>query len=225
MNQNHLFVFSWEKCADGYEIRQSKTATDRRYLRAKSDKWKGYEFYQKQHYGISRTFSEILKYDGSRLNDERLLKFAKTYGGLGISASNNWEPLDEWLSWAQHFKRIYDYLDGDDVLDHARALTFYNGPPKRLFVMPRIIPNVDENSRSPVYKSQSFFYMQPFNLLAALYLDLGEQLTHGADLQKCANSKCIKWFKRRSNKLYCSNACKTEVCRQGRKKSEAQEWR
>ncbi len=248
MNQNHLFVFSWEKCADGYvflekdpSVKKSKLQpsyhrmhpvkrtlfpklqhnkgtrirpSEVRYLKAKSNNRKGYEFYQKKHYGISRTFAEILKYDGSMINDDRLLKFTKAYGALGITASNNSEPLDEWLLWAQYFKRIYDYLDGDDVLDHARALTFYNDPPKRLFVMPRIIPNIDENSRSAVYKSQSFFYMQPFNLLAALYLDLGEQLTHGADLQKCSNPKCIKWFKRRSNKLHCGNACKTEKYRQ-----------
>jgi len=153
-----------------------------------------------EHPGLPKEFS-CIPFDGDRkkLNEEAVLKFAGRYGLLGIHHPNEKYPesLDDWYEYVILFSQIY-FLIKMGSSNHAQMLFNNFGPSPKFNVTICDAP----------IKRHRFLEIKPTNLLGAMWMMLANDIGKGCDLQSCQNPGCGIWFNRKSNKRFCSDACK-----------------
>lgn len=160
----------------------------------------------KDQLGIAKEFSLIpINTEKKMVDYQAAKKFADRYGILGIEYPDLDRPerLQDWYSYVFSFWEIYALLDLG-FYGHAQMMYNNFGPAPKLEVS--IV-----NSKK---KWQRFLEIRPTNLLGAMWLMLANDIGKGCNLQLCEKVGCGVWFQKRSNRKYCSNACKVAHFRQ-----------
>ena len=145
---------------------------------------------------IARKFSSIWDENEQALDLNKQVKFANLYGILRYKD----ETLESWEYYVQFFKRVYDVLDSavKDDLALIKARTLYAGADFLQF-QPYIPPTSAESEA---------LNLRPANLLTALGIAMGQELSGNVHLSKCANKSCSNWYEFRPNKKYCNTNCR-----------------
>lgn len=192
----HLLSMIWGVDQSGYQILDSCVLPTRK-------RWKAYDPFEDRS-GLARKFSKIPVRNGTA-DGTAVLEFANQYGLLGLGRSDGMEPenLEEWASEILSVRYIFTQLKKGDQEEAAYAFTGkYVVLPMRLSVHLQGKPN------------QRVLQMAPSTLCGAIWLMVADEIAKGAQYKSCKAPGCLEWFPIRSNKKFCSEACKQAAYRE-----------
>lgn len=230
---NNIFELNWEKCRSGYiieihdeQLKLRKAEPYTHTLLTNADNFSGsfikpkeddnnqeYKLFKKDWRGIPHTFADLIDEESNSLNHKKVIKFANEYGLLGLPLESGNESLDRWKKWVKEFRHILFFTTKAGGVNFSVAITLYNTLQDSLFFKPKVMPYEYNKGTTKTSKIKSNFYLQPANLISAMYVILGDNLTTGINMQKCKNPNCFKWFPERPNKNVCSQSCKQAIWR------------
>ena len=166
--------------------------------------------------------SAFLEFAQTPLTEDGVKDFADRYGLLSnaLNASNEWESggdISLWFANIRAMRRTVELwqkstVTGDfsRIIREVRRSSYINwkpsgGPPVALFL------KIDRLSASPK------LCFRPFTFQEALWAQLAWKIDGDRSLLSCAH--CRKWFtleagRGRSDKEYCSNACRMRAYRE-----------
>jgi hypothetical protein len=192
--------------------------------------------------GLFRTFADI------PLTPAGMLAFANQYGNLGDHLAELAYPIEppefeseqekkEWLVYMHHFVRWFDPINHwHGAIQKVRRCVKLWDNAQRGRAGERTVEEVlsTVNQQLTGDRFQTFFakdrrkpsgytmQMVPSNLLAALWLQLGQAITENKRLRSC--SACGKWFElapehNRKSRYYCTEACRSRAYRDRKEKA------
>lgn len=208
-----LFQFTWGICEDGYEISfvkgnpnpkvilSGERSRDERDILEKSNRMKFYNPFVDTP-ELARHFATLCRDENGIIEEQSALKFANKYGLLGVVN----ESIEEWSEYSNFLKLLFDSLDQKKNGVEC-AKTIFNESD----ITPRFSIKIEgENSGA---KHKRYLQIFPQRLIAAMWLMAAEELTKGVSMKACQRIGCSGWTSARSNKKYCSSACKQAAYR------------
>lgn len=215
--ESRLFDITWIVNEGGYEISRAnmpKDSTIREMIFSDyravdlivpcKDKWKKYNPFE-SGLGIAKEFSCIpFDLKTKQIDESAAIQFANRYGLLGLNHSNGkgGEPLNEWADMIILFWEIFNLIDKN--LHEAARTVFNNFGPK-----PQLKLSISTGDRKWLRSLE----ITPTSLYGAMWIMVANAITKGTQLQECKMLGCGKWVPIRSNKKYCSDACKQSFYR------------
>ena len=204
-HENQIWL-QWERCEDGYQWIEDEVYGT--VLSPKSGNFVPI-FPLVEDLSLFGQFSDLKTPDDFQ-------KFANKFGLLGHRRENDlishWETGAESMgaafrTWKDKgdFKTLMEFFN---FRSSEKALGLNVGTVRlRLELLPK--------------RTTPVLFMEPNNLLLAMWAQFAHVLTHNKHQKRCENPKCGKWFSSLTKrKLTCSNACKQEVWRKNPKRKE-----
>ena len=186
------FEFTNWRDPEGYRISDGRPAEPRRIVR----KGKGDTRWVPLN-PLAKTRDLFLIFARTADTAEGLLSFIQTYGPLTYYGNSQGELADDLIIRARGMRGLVD-----SISSHAQRPALEDGDvaPGATFNAVVVWDSITKNYR---------WELRPSTLLDGLYLQLGEALTRGAQIGKCAH--CGNWFEagagagRRAGAKFCSD--------------------
>lgn len=132
----------------------------------------------------------------NRPTDEEILGFCAVYGLL-VPGSAMWAR--DLIYTAKYLHLFAEAIDAGRK--HIAREVFNE----------RVVPRMTVKlAGSPAGRTTTKWTLEvePIDLIAAAWLQVAQELTHGRKMKKCEAPDCPEWFAHRSNKRFCGNRCK-----------------
>ena len=193
-NEQNLFHFDWVVDQHGYELvkresNKSHGTTAIHELLAQDGCWtirsKG---------GPPRAYRPLEDHQGMfrqfaslKVDPDAVMEFVNKFGFLGVGADE--EDLETWYGAIEYIAPVVHLID-EGILREAMSMRIDNPALKRARLQ-----------------------ITPTNLLGAMWLQLGGEITHGTKFKTCR--MCPTWYpvgpgtNNRVTREYCSNRCRT----------------
>lgn len=215
-DDSELFDFEWFVCQSGH-VTQKATAVrpekiSRKFIlstdgerywdeimpRQKNEEKRYNPFINAP--GLAKEFAQLpVSRDKKIVDHTAAIKFANKYGLLGVDFLSGREPekLKDWYDLVILFDEIYGLVQMN-LPQHAHLLFNKFGPS----------PKFKLSLCNAELKRHRFLEIRPATLLGAMWIMLANDIGRGCDLQACKNPGCGTWFRKKSNKLFCTPKCK-----------------
>jgi hypothetical protein len=203
-SEQNLFHFDWVVDQHGYELVKREShephgttamhelmAQGGWIIRSKGGPPHGYRPLEDRQ-GMFRQFASLKK------DPDAIMEFVNEFGLLGVGADE--EHMETWQAAIEYMEPIVRLID-DGTLKEATYL--FNA---------RTHPQMSMRINNPALK-RARLQVTPTNLLGAMWLQLGGEITHGTKFKTCKT--CPTWFpvgpgtNNRVTREYCSNRCRT----------------
>lgn len=210
MNSTNLFKMQWPRDLSGYEFIEfsSHTISNERslielpkqsYKRIcpKNKNWRYYDPFTEAP-ELAREFSQ-LRVNDNEVEEDAALEFINRYGLLTMRTPENGqgETLDDWGNLIVGFRKVFKLIDTHKGKE--AAITF-NQANLNVKMSLEISEGNTQNKRG--------LNIFPATLYGAMCLMVSDEITKGVQVKQCQVPKCANWFPVRSNKKFCSNACR-----------------